>query len=190
MSHRSGTVCAVDGAMTPAERQEGRERQDGNAAHSIVTQLIGTWDLVEWLERRADGTVTYPLGEGARGQLLYSTDGHVAAQLVRADRVRFESDDWRGASGADAGRAFKEYFGYFGTYSIDLQRHAVVHHVDGAWFPNVEGSDQLRRFRFAGGQLVLDADTEWGKVRIIWRRATVWNPEESNAQLDRISDRR
>jgi hypothetical protein len=43
--------------------------------------------------------------------------------------------------------------------------------VKGGWFPNVEGEDQLRRFRFEGNRLVLDADTSWGKVRIVWSRA-------------------
>jgi hypothetical protein len=144
-------------------------------AGRIIDQLVGAWELAEWSERHGDGTTAYPLGEDARGQLLYSGDGHVAAQLVRADRITFGSDDWRDASVDEGGRAFKEYFGYFGTYSIDLTRQAVVHQVEGAWFPNVEHRDQERMFTFEDGRLVLDADTDWGKVRIVWRRATAWN---------------
>lgn len=146
-------------------------------AQAIVAQLLGSWDLVEWSEVHGDGTKTYPLGEDALGQLLYSEDGHVAAQLVGARRTRFRSDDWRDASLEEGGRAFKEYFGYYGTYSIDLGRHAVVHHVEGAWFPNVENSDQIRIFRFEDDRLLLDADTDWGKVRIVWRRAAISKPE-------------
>jgi hypothetical protein len=56
-----------------------------------------------------------------------------------------------------------------------LRRNAVVHHVVGAWFPNVERSDQARIFKFEDDRLVLDADTKWGKVRIAWRRATAWD---------------
>jgi hypothetical protein len=144
-------------------------------AAGIVDQLVGAWELAEWSERHGDGTKAYPLGEDALGQLLYSGDGHVAAQLVRADRTKFGSDDWRDASVDEGGRAFKEYFGYFGTYSIDLTRHAVVHHVEGAWFPNVEDSEQERIFKLEDDRLVLDADTDWGKVRIVWRRATTWD---------------
>ncbi|WP_446487542.1 lipocalin-like domain-containing protein [Caulobacter sp. LARHSG274] len=148
-------------------------------AQVTVNQLIGAWELVEWSEIHFDGTKTYPLGEEALGQLLYSEDGHVAAQLVRARRARFESNDWRIAASDEGARAFKEYFGYFGTYSVSLDRGAVVHHVKGAWFPNVEDSDQARRFKFENERLVLDADTDWGKVRIVWRRAKAWNPAKA-----------
>jgi hypothetical protein len=137
----------------------------------IIDRLIGAWDLLEWSEIHADGGKSYPLGEQAVGQIAYTADGHVAAQLVRAGRTRFASGDWKKATAGEAARAFKEYFGYFGTFSIDLEKEAVIHHVTGGWFPNVEGTDQLRRFQLQGNRLVLDADTEWGKVRIVWQCA-------------------
>lgn len=149
---------------------------NSNEARAIADQLIGAWDLVEWSEVQSDGTKAYPLGENALGQLLYSEDGHVAAQLVSAERKRFKSDDWRDASREEGGRAFKEYFGYFGTYSIDPGHSAVVHHVEGAWFPNIENRDQRRIFRLEDDRLLLDADTDWGKVRIVWRRAATSGP--------------
>jgi hypothetical protein len=45
-----------------------------------------------------------------------------------------------------------------------------VHHIEGSWFPNLIGTDQVRYFRFEGDQIVLDADTEWGQVRIVWEK--------------------
>jgi hypothetical protein len=138
----------------------------------IVQQLVGAWALVSWSEIKPGAAIDYPLGEDAIGQIIYSADGHVAAQLVRRTRERFGAEDWRAASAAEAARAWKEYFGYFGVYSIDLEQRAVVHHVEGAWFPNLSNTDQLRRFRFEDGQLVLDAETEWGRVRIVWERTS------------------
>jgi hypothetical protein len=136
----------------------------------LTQRLVGAWELSEWSEIQSDGKKSFPLGEDAVGQIVYSADGHVAAQLVRAVRQKFQSDDWRDASEKEGATAFKEYFGYFGTFSIDLAHQAVVHHVRGAWFPNIEGGDQRRSFQFDNARLVLDADTPWGKVRIIWRR--------------------
>jgi Lipocalin-like domain len=136
----------------------------------MIERLIGAWDLREWSEIRSDGSKSYPLGEDAIGQILYTPDGRMAAQLVRINRQKFASDDWRKADPAEAARAFKEYFGYFGLYEVDLGSKTVIHHVKGSWFPNVEGGDQFRRFRLEGGLLVLDADTSWGKVRIVWAR--------------------
>jgi hypothetical protein len=46
----------------------------------------------------------------------------------------------------------------------------VVHHIQGSWFPNLIGTDQIRHFRFDGDQLILDAVTAWGNVHIVWRK--------------------
>jgi hypothetical protein len=138
---------------------------------TVREQLLGAWKLVEWSDRHSDGTIGYPFGEDAIGQIVYSPDGHVAAQLVSRGRQRFKSGDWRKAWSEEAARAFREYFGYFGTFVIDSDRKTIVHRVEGAWFPNLEGSSQERRFRFEDDQLVLGASTPWGEVRIVWQRA-------------------
>ena len=137
----------------------------------IVRKLIGAWRLVSWSETKEDGTVDYPLGKDAIGQLLYSADGHVAAQLARKGMPPLRDEDWRSASQPESSRAWKSYFGYFGTFSIDIATQAVIHHVEGSWFPNIAHTDQKRLFGFEGDELVLDADTAWGKVRIIWEKA-------------------
>jgi lipocalin-like protein len=67
-------------------------------------------------------------------------------------------------------RAWPAYFGYFGEFSVDSAESAVTHHVESGWFPNLAGTAQVRRYRFEGGRLVLDAATPWGQVRIVWER--------------------
>lgn len=66
--------------------------------------------------------------------------------------------------------AWPNYFGYFGTFTIDAAAAAVARHLDAGWFPVLVGTEQLRRYRFALGELVLDADTPWGQVGNIWRK--------------------
>jgi hypothetical protein len=34
-----------------------------------------------------------------------------------------------------------------------------------------EREAELRQFRFEGERLILDADTHWGKVHIVWHKA-------------------
>lgn len=81
-------------------------------------RLIGTWQLVSCYENGLDGQVAFPLGENARGQLMYSADGRVAAQLMRANVPRFPNDDSREATPEERARAWLDYFGYFGTFSV------------------------------------------------------------------------
>ena len=140
-------------------------------AETAVDWLIGAWDLISWYETKPNGDIEYPLGEDALGKLIYSADGHVSAQLVRRNLDRFGNDDWRRASEDESAAAWKGYFGYFGTYSVDLERRSVIHHIEGAWFPNLVGTNQVRRYRFEDSRLTLDAETAWGRVRIIWERS-------------------
>jgi hypothetical protein len=133
-------------------------------------QLLGAWKLVSWQQIHEDGSVAYPLGDDAAGQLMYTDSGHVSAQLVRARQPRFASDDWQQATADEMAGAWPGYFGYFGTFSVDIDAGAVIHHVQAGWFPNVAETEQVRRFHFQDGLLVLDAETAWGVVRIIWER--------------------
>jgi Lipocalin-like domain len=137
---------------------------------SNAEQLFGTWRLISWEERKAGLEVSYPLGADAVGQISYDPAGRMSAQLMRSNQPSFASEDWREAKAEEKAAAWSNYFGYFGTYTIDEQASTVVHHIEGSWFPNLMGTDQIRHFRFEGERIILDADTEWGKVRIVWEK--------------------
>jgi hypothetical protein len=139
-------------------------------ATAIRERLVGAWSLVSWESFADDGSTRLPLGDRPLGQLMYTADGHVSAQLVRADQSPFGSDDWREAAPAEMTAAWPSYFGYFGTYTIDIDAAAVTHHIVSGWFPNLVGTKQVRYFRFEDDRLVLDADTSWDRVRIVWQR--------------------
>jgi hypothetical protein len=145
-------------------------KNDAERKKEVADRLIGAWNLVAWFETKPNGELVYPLGADASGQIMYSLDGHVAAQLACRQPERFRSDDWRQASEIESARAWKQYFGYFGRFSIDLEANAVIHHVEGSWFPNLVNTKQTRHFQFEGSRLVLNADTEWGQVQIVWER--------------------
>jgi hypothetical protein len=132
-------------------------------------QLLGSWHLVSWNIEDAK-SVRYPLGPDAIGQLSYDAAGRMSAQLVRQRQSRFKQDDWQRATTEEKSAAWSGYFGYFGTYSIDEDAQVVTHHIEGSWFPNLVGSEQERHYRLEGRRLVLDADTAWGRVNIIWEK--------------------
>ena len=142
-----------------------------SALQDIRAKLIGAWRLLSWYEKGPGGEIVYPLGNDAQGQLIYTVDGLVSAQLMRANVHSFANDDWRQATLEERAEAWLGYFGYFGTFSIDEERSVVIHHVEGSWFPNLKGTHQTRFFHFDGESLVLDAETAWGNVRIVWERA-------------------
>jgi Lipocalin-like domain len=137
----------------------------------IRQNLLGAWRLVSWQEIHDDGSITYPLGQDAIGQLIYAPGDRVSAQLARTGQPQFESDDWQQATPSEMCAAWPSYFGYFGTFTLDPDKGAVTHHIEGGWFPNLVGTQQVRHLeRFQDGRLVLHADTPWGVVRIIWEK--------------------
>ena len=137
----------------------------------VLKKIFGSWSLVSWESFAKDGSTVFPLGSDALGQLMYTADGHVSAQLVRADLQPFGSDDYREATLTEMTTAWPNYFGYFGTYTIDAGNAAITHHIESGWFPNLAGTEQARYFHFDAERLVLDADTPWDRVKLIWERA-------------------
>jgi hypothetical protein len=136
----------------------------------LRSELIGTWTLVALTVIRPDGAVSLPLGPRPAGQLVYDVNGRMSAQLVRGDQAKFESDDNVQALPEEAAAAWRGYIGYFGTFDVDAQAPAVTHHVEGAWFPNLVGVDQVRTCRLEGDQLALEGITPYGRTLISWER--------------------
>jgi lipocalin-like protein len=145
------------------------------AAMTAVEDLCGTWSLLRW-----DYTVDcvlrgYPMGEDARGQIIYGPDGHMSAILMMRDRPRSEATQFHQATPREREIAALGYISYGGTW--ELRGAVVIHHVAFALFPNWIGTDLVREVSWREGELVLTALPEVsrsGKTivnRLFWRRA-------------------
>jgi len=56
--------------------------------------LVGAWTLESYQSSDLDGTnMRYPLGADARGIIMYTADGYMSAQIMRADRAPFARGD-------------------------------------------------------------------------------------------------
>ncbi|HKU95013.1 MAG TPA: lipocalin-like domain-containing protein [Vineibacter sp.] len=145
--------------------------QATDEVRAVGQSLVGAWSLLECAEIMPDGSKRLPFGDHARGQVVYTADGRMSAQLVRADRAAFASDDYRGAPVDVLAEAFQQYFGYFGSYTVDAGAGTVTHFIEGASFPNLENEAQVRTFRLEEDRLILEAPTPWGFIRNTWIRA-------------------
>jgi hypothetical protein len=43
--------------------------------------IVGTWKLVRYEDRSADGTPHYPFGEKPLGYFVYDSTGHLSVQI-------------------------------------------------------------------------------------------------------------
>lgn len=110
-------------------------------------ELLGGWSLVRWLVTFEDGRPDIePLGAGAKGRIHYAPDGIMNAVIVRADR---NGEPEQLANDILLGN----YMHYTGEWRIDGE--SVVHSVDYALDPALEGLDLVRQVQIAGDDLVL-----------------------------------
>ncbi len=137
----------------------------------------GTWRLERYEHRRADGSLCLPLGENARGLLLYTPDGYMSGQIMRPERPQFQGGALSGGSAAEIRAALLGYVAYFGTYAVDEKAGTVTHEVVGSWYPNFVGSRQVRHYEFEGPDRLLlrtpprASGKETRTGLLVWERA-------------------
>ncbi|OGD18705.1 MAG: hypothetical protein A2W03_08950 [Candidatus Aminicenantes bacterium RBG_16_63_16] len=139
------------------------------------SQLVGAWRLVSFESRDERGEIRYPLGRNAIGQISYGAEGRMSAILVRPDRLPFASGDMRRGTDTEVRSAFEGFIGYFGNYSVDAAEGTVIHHAEGASFPNWMGGDQVRFCKLEGTRLILSTppflyDGQINRSVLIWER--------------------
>ncbi len=139
--------------------------------------FVGTWKLISCDAYRRNGQVQPLYGPSPEGRLVYDTAGNMSVQVMRTDRPEFRAGQKRRGSDDELRAAYQGYEAYFSTYEVDEVNGIIIHHVEGALFPNWRGSDQPRYFRFEGtDRLVLStapigaAPTRKTIVTLIWER--------------------
>jgi hypothetical protein len=139
---------------------------------SLKEQLIGTWMLAAWEQRKGDGTKVQRYGEDPVGIAFFDSAGRYIITVMRSDRAKYASDAlWQGT--AEENKATADgTITYFGTYSVNEADSSIAIHIDGSSFPNWNGVDQKRIVAIAGDQLTLTVRPPTGEiVDVVWRRA-------------------
>ncbi len=123
---------------------------------ALIEFIIGGWHLVAWTIVYPDGKTTWPFGQRAKGQIVYTRDGQMSATIMAADRSTFTSSNVRTASQQEQAEAYVSYFHYAGSWTV--QGDQVRHQVELALNPNLIGSVQTRSASSNNiNQLVLSA---------------------------------
>lgn len=138
--------------------------------------VVGSWDLLHWRRTGSGGQVIYPLGEDAKGLLVYTRNGHVIVQMAATDRARIEASDPVGGSVEERATAYSGFLGYFGTYEV--RQGEIVHQITSCSYPNWSSTVAARPYEVDEQQLILRTppNTSDGVTwvnEMAWRRAAV-----------------
>ncbi|NOQ43954.1 MAG: hypothetical protein GQ560_05780 [Dehalococcoidia bacterium] len=132
--------------------------------------FIGTWRLLSYEIRGADGEIKYPWGQDPVGLLIYSGDGYMSVAMMSASRTRFTDKDVKKGTNEEKATAVDTYVSYSGRYEIN--EDTVTHHVEVSLFPNWVGNDQKRTFQFDGNRLTLSTPLPGGDMQrsahLVW----------------------
>ncbi len=137
--------------------------------------IVGTWRLLSFHGRNANGDLRPALGENAQGLLVYTAEGYMIAILSEVGRPPFRSNDFRGGTPEEALAAANSCISYSGRYEVT--GNTVTHHVEMSLFPNWIGQDQIRNLKFVEGNLMLSTPSfllsggEW-TFELVWERVT------------------
>jgi hypothetical protein len=139
--------------------------QDGAA---IEKQLVGTWRLISYNQRLADGT-TRPspaAGPNGAGYLIYTEARRMCAVIMNPDRAPAAGQS---AAAADASLVT---ISYCGRYEVDVAEGSVLHHVEVDRSRNSIGTPRKRFFTLSGNRLHLRMPPAAGvtEATLIWER--------------------
>ena len=140
------------------------------SAHASVAELAGSWTLAAADVQRPDGRVEPDYGAAPKGRLSIDAQGRYALQIFKAERPRFASADKSAGTGAEFQAAVLGSSTHFGT--ITMEGGQLVFHIEGASFPNWEGTVQRRSFELHGDELRyrVPARPDGGIPISVWRR--------------------
>ena len=134
-------------------------------------QLIGTWTLHSWQQKRGDGAKIERYGAAPKGIAFFDASGRYIISVMRSDRARYASNSpWQGTPEENKETA-DGTITYFGTFSANADDGSIAIHVEGSSFPNWIGTEQKRFVAIAGDQLTLTVRPPTGDiVDVIWKR--------------------
>ena len=139
---------------------------------SLKEQLVGTWTLLAWEQKKGDGTKLERYGTSPKGIAFFDAGGRYIITVMRSDRARYASNAlWQGTAEENKETADSTTT-YFGTYSISEADSGIAIHIEGSSFPNWNDTDQKRSVTITEDSLTLTVHPPGGDVvDVIWKRA-------------------
>ncbi len=144
------------------------------AQPSADRRLVGTWTLARVDNVLRDGKRIPLYGDRPQGLLVFDAQGRYALQILREDRPRFASGDKAKGTPEENQAAVAGNNSHFGRWEVSAAGSTLTVHIDHAFFPNWEGTTQVRTFTLEGAELryTVPTPTTGGLVRgeVTWRR--------------------
>lgn len=141
---------------------------------TIQKQIQGTsWRLESFQSETKTGEINYPLGDDAKGVIIFTPDNRLSVHIMAADREVKVADAILDNMNTDAEREMAElgYHSYSGPFDLDEEAETLTTHVELSLIPSYVGSDQTRSARIEGETLHL-SNVAHPERKLVWNKIT------------------
>ena len=114
---------------------------------------MGVWDVIEWVNVSPEGERQERLGSDPNGLFVYTPEGNM---ILHATTNPLLAPQPTPPSTEDLALRASSTTAYYGTYTVDLEKSEIVHHIQGNLSPNGAGTSVTRGFRIEDGDLILE----------------------------------
>lgn len=139
---------------------------------SILEELLGTsWELVTYQSEDKNGNIIYPLGEDAKGTIVFTKEKHTAVQIMAANREERLSEAALAKYNTEAERDMVRlgYHAYTGPFTIDEEASVLTTQVQLSLIPSYVGSSQDRAASISGDRLNL-SNVQHPERKLVWQK--------------------
>jgi hypothetical protein len=119
----------------------------------VAPTLEGTWTLAYADVLHADGKRDHDYGDTPKGLLQIDRTGHYSLLIFNSARPKFAAGDKNQGTADEFRAASLGTSSHFGMVSVDAVAHTLTLHIDGATYPNWEGTSQVRKYELDGDLL-------------------------------------
>lgn len=128
-----------------------------------ISELIGTWDLIDWISLKDGNFYKHPMGDDVKGQLIYTFEGRMSGFLMRADFINEPAK-----TPAQAAICLS----YGGTYRIVEDQ--VIHDVSLSTIPEWLNTPLIRTIEWQNGNLLLKTAPTLAKDGHAYANELLW----------------
>ena len=125
----------------------------GNPNVAIESTLSGTWTLVAADAIRPNGSRIRDYGAAPKGRLVIDSSGRYSLQIYKTEQGSFASSDKSKGTPSEFESAVLGSSTHYGVIIVDAADHTLTFQIDGASFPNWEGTQQKRKYEIDGDEL-------------------------------------
>ena len=144
-------------------------KENGKKEKGIINSniLVGTWKLIEFADLDSlTGQWKYRYGKVPRGYFTYTKSNIVNLNISSEIPLNISEDSAKHVD-INLSNLIDNYsLGYFGTYTIDLEKSIVTHHVKGGSIPWYIDTDQPRPFILKNDTLLIGDNKTWKRILV------------------------